>query len=219
MDFAQFDQADGSKKEDRGAPLTHAGEHILEVVDIRENNGGMNTPGGYGFFVDFKVVSGPTPEGFLYTKKWFPMAPPKPSPKTGKSIPQNVKTNNDFNSMKRFLGAMFGIDPKNTDKLKTEITNVVLRNSISSGAGPTTLKGRRVRAIAKGYNGANGPTTFVDDVFPLEGGDVPAEVTQVKAVAPVPPALERFPYNNPQFPGHTYDATGAIFNAAGVKVN
>ncbi len=202
MDYSRFDNADPTQRQERGSNLTHAGEHILEVVDIRENNGGLNTPGGYGFFVDLKVISGPTAEGHLFTKKWFPMAAPQMGA-NGKTIPQNIKTERDFGAMKRWIGAFFGIDPKDAGKLKAEITNVVLRNSVSANGQETPLKGRRVKAFAKAYKA----TTFVDEVTPVVD-TVHSEVTQVKAVAPAidhtARALAEGFLPHPSAPGYLY---------------
>jgi hypothetical protein len=109
--------------------------------------------------------------------------------------------------VKRLLGAVAGIS--DAAEIKAKVTSADLALAISDAQ---PFQGRVVGAVVSGKN-----EKFPDVVCEPASGNLPSEVTQVKAVAPPPVALERFPH--PSAPGFFYDASGAMFDGTGKKVN
>lgn len=105
--------------------------------------------------------------------------------------------------VKRLLGAIAGIS--DAAEIKTKVSGQDLALAVSDAQ---PFSGRIVGAVVSGKN-----ARFPDVV--CEVSEVATRPTQPSVS--VPAILPQFPH--PAMPGHTYDASGAIFDSTGKKVN
>jgi hypothetical protein len=103
--------------------------------------------------------------------------------------------------VKRLLGAIAGLS--DAAEIKTKVSGQDLALAVSD---VQPFAGKVVGAVVSGKN-----ARFPDVVCEPVSGSVPS------APPAAPAELPRFPH--PAAPGHTYDASGAIFDATGKKVN
>jgi hypothetical protein len=198
-----FDMADAGDQGKDEYPNLNVGIYTdsLQIVSLRRFNG-----------------TDPKKLGYKYFKATFQMTKAENGFQAGDLVQMFETVEGGFpkfmgqanGRVKKLLGAIAGLDSPAEINAKVTFKDYELATSQEQ-----PFKGTIVSAVVSASN-PKFPNVVCSPASSTHNA-VPGEVTQVKAVAPPPVALERFPH--PSAPGFFYDASGAMFDGTGKKVN
>lgn len=172
------------------------GRHVVRVLDLREKVGFK----GEGFFMDFEVVSGPTPAGFKAAQKIYP----KKARGTDRLTDDEAQAR-ELGKVQRSVAAALGLG---ADRQGEVTTPRYLRCIARGPNGVSFLAGRLVVVDARPHVNAKKENTVFYEVFPYHGeGQISVEDLIAKAQAhepqapsaPAAPAAPPPPVSRPSF--------------------
>lgn len=199
----------GKKKDEKREKLKH-GRHLVRVVDMRQKD---TRECGFGFFLDFAVVKGPTQENFEDTFKVFP----EMARATGGKLTRAEVKALDEGKIQIAVAAVAGYVKEAAGVVNQEYFDraTAVRERETNVEAKSPFVGALFEVDAKGGSNAKGPYTYYE-VFPYNAsdsvfGDVTSK-TQVTASAPkskpaLPPKKEEAVFPPQPWKFHPDDAS------------
>ena len=183
------------------------GEHVCEVVNLRELSGYK----GVGFWLDLKVLEGPSSAGFEFSWGMYP-----DSQKPGGALSVEDRKARDRGKIQAAIAAVMGYLIGEAGVVDDAVYSECVMKTTKPGEeiARSPLAGRKLTVKVLSYAGSNGPTVYYE-FFPIstEPKVDPAKLGSA-ATPPAPPAPPSAApagwTQHPENPRFYFNATGAV---------